>query len=731
VSATTPLEVIGENTDALHKLLFPRSIAILGASNNPTKLSGRPLSYLKRFGYAGRIVPINLNRTEVQGLRAYRSLDEVDGELDLAMIMLPADQAADAVRMCGQRGIAAAIVSASGFAELGPEGEALQRALRAAIDESGVRVLGPNCLGLISVRDQATPTFSTALDDDGSLEKGPVAFVSQSGAFGGFVFNEAQRLGIGFSHFISTGNEVDISTTELIDKLLELDETRVVLAYLEGLSDGRRLLDAARHAHERGKPIIAVKVGRSAAGAVAAQSHTASLAGEDVVFDAAARQLGIVRVDGPEAMLDAAQIFAAGRRARGRRLTTLSVSGGAGALMADAAASSGIDVLPWDDSWQARMAKVLPSYASARNPIDITGTLVAEPDLLREALTIAVRHPETDMVAVLLGLADGVAPQLIDAIEAAHQATDIPLVVVWVGGNGKARQRLRELGIPCYTDPLRAAGALGALADFSLRTAVPVPRRPGDVNRATARDVLARAREVGKLQLDEYESTQLIAAYGVPCAPAIPARTADDAVLAAERLGPAVALKLLSNEIGHKTEVGGVRLGLADARSIHAAADDLLRRARELELDTPQVLVQQMARGEVELIIGVKRDVTFGPVVVVGLGGVLVETLADTQAAVAPVDAETARGMLMSLRGSRLLRGVRDRPPVDIDAAADIISRVSWLAFDFADDVAELDINPVLVGTQGDGAVAVDALALVADPSRDAAQGMVAAARAD
>jgi acyl-CoA synthetase (NDP forming) len=713
VSASEPNQNLADGGGALQKLLYPRSIAIVGASDNPAKLSGRPLSYLKRFGFTGRILPINPTRSHVQGLRAHRSLDEVDGDIDLAMIMLPAGQTADAVRACGKRGIPAAIVGASGFAELGGQGATLQRDLQTAIEQSGVRVLGPNCLGMIGVRDRATPTFSSSLDEDVPLKEGPVAFLSQSGAFGGFVFNEAQNLGIGISHYLNTGNEVDLSVAELLDGLVSTDQTEVVLAYLEGVSDGRRLLDAARHAHERDKPIIAVKVGRSAAGASAAHSHTASLTGEDAVFDGAARQYGILRVDGPEPMLDAAQIFSTGRRLRGRKLTTLSVSGGAGALMADAAAAHGVEVRAWDETWQAKMADVIPAYGSARNPIDLTGTLIADPDILRRALQVAVEHPGTDMIAVLLGCADGSSAQFIDDIEAANRSTDRPLIVVWTGGSGRPRQRLRDLGIPCYTEPGRAAAALGLLAGFSLRRPPPTPRRPAGTDEAAARSVLTKARSADQVQLDEYESARLIAAYGVPCAGSRPAESADAAVTAAEELGGPVAVKLLSDRIEHKSDIGGVRLGLGDAGSVRKAALDLFRIARDAGIADARLLVQRMASAGTELIVGVKRDPVFGPVVVVGLGGVLVEALADSQVAVAPVDTDTARQLLLSLRGSRLLGALRGKPPRDVDAAAEVIARLSWLAVDLSEDVAELDVNPLLLGPHGDGVTAVDALALL------------------
>ncbi|MFJ9086808.1 acetate--CoA ligase family protein [Streptomyces sp. NPDC102384] len=698
--------------DVLTALLHPRSIAILGASDTPTKLSGRPVDYLKRFGFTGRILPVNAKRDQVQGLTAYRGLDDIDGDIDLAMIMLSAEQSADAVRACGRRGIPAAILGASGFAEVGGRGVELQEDLKAAIAESGVRVLGPNCLGMIASRERALPTFTSALDEDADLVEGPIAFLSQSGAFGGFVFNAAQNLGIGISHYLNTGNEVDLSVAELVDGLVRSDDTEVILAYLEGVTGGRRLLDAAREAHERDKPIIAVKVGRSEAGARAAQSHTASLAGEDAVFDGAIRQYGILRVDGPESMLEAAQIFSTGRRAAGRRLTSLSVSGGAGALMADAAAGHGIEVRAWDEEWQRTMAAAIPVYGSPRNPVDLTGSLIAEPDILRRSLKVAVEHPGTDMIAVLLGCADNCADTLIEALDEAYRSTDRPFVVVWTGGSGRPRTRLRELGIPCYTDPAQAARALGLLADFSLRPALPAPVRPADVDTGAARAVVSRARAGGRTQLDEYESTQLIAAYGVRAAASRPAADPDEAAAAARELGGPVAVKLLSERIGHKSDIGGVRLGLDGADAVREAAEDVLRVAREAGVDDARVLVQRMAEGGgTELIVGVKNDPVFGPVVVTGLGGILVEALADSRVAVAPVDTVGARRLLQSLRGSRLFGEVRGKPARDVEAAADTIARLSWLAADLADELAELDVNPLLLAAVGEGASAVDALA--------------------
>ncbi|TCP57251.1 acyl-CoA synthetase (NDP forming) [Tamaricihabitans halophyticus] len=690
--------------DLVAKLLHPKSIAIVGASNDPVKLSGRPVDYLRRFGYTGRILPINRGRETVQGLPAYPSLADAPAEIDLAMVMLPAAEVAECLRDCQRHGVSVAIVAAAGFAEASAKGAELQAELQAVVRETGVRVLGPNCLGAISVAERAVPTFTSALDEDMRLRSGPIGFVSQSGAFGSFIFSAAQRTGIGFTHYLNTGNEADLSVAEVLDALLDTADTKVLLAYLEGVTDGRRLLEVARRANELDKPILAVKVGSSAAGARAAQSHTASLAGADTVFDGAARQFGIVRLSGMDPLLDAARLFAAGRRARGNRLSTLSLSGGAGVLMADAAAAHGIDVPVWDEQWQQAMAEVIPPFGSARNPIDLTATLISDPPMLRRSLRIAVTHPDTDLIAVLLGNADRGAEQLVDAIEEAYQATDRPFVVVWTGGNGRPAELLAERGIPCYSDPGRAAAALGALVEYGRRPPVSTPCRPTDVDSAAARAVVASARAAGQRVLDEYTASQLIAAYGIPRAEYRVVAGPDAAVAAAAELAGPVAVKLRSSKVPHKSDIGGVRLGLTTAAEVWAAAEQVLRAEPSGEL-----LVQRMAEPGTELILGIQRDPAFGPVVLAGFGGVLAELLADSKVAVAPIDARTATDLLCSLRGAALFDGVRGGQPVDLDAVADALARLSWLAHDLADDLVSLDVNPLVVGAGG--AIAVDCLA--------------------
>lgn len=450
----------------LEALFSPRAIAVVGASDDPVKLSGRPVSYLQRYGYRGRIFCVNARRDTVQGLPAYRDLASVPEPVDLAIVAVPAPDVASALRECAAAEVAVAIVYAAGFGETGPDGAALQREIAAVREETGLRVLGPNCLGTIGVGSAATATFASALDG-ARLRAGPVGLVTQSGAFGTFIFSAGQSSGVGFSHFANTGNEVDVTVAEVVRALLDDDGVRVVLAYLEQVAAPEALRDVARTAAQVDKPVVTVKVGRSAAGARAALAHTASVAGDDEAYDAIAGEHGLLRVHGMAELLDAARVFANGRRAAGRRAAVVTMSGGAGVLMADLLADQGIEVPEWEPSWRDRIAATIPAFGSAGNPIDVTATLLSRPEILDESLSVAVDHPGSDVVAVLLGNAESAEDALVDAVRRAYERTDKPVVAVWTGGSGRPRGALSEAGVPAYPDPESAARALGLLVRWS------------------------------------------------------------------------------------------------------------------------------------------------------------------------------------------------------------------------------------------------------------------------
>jgi acyl-CoA synthetase (NDP forming) len=699
--------------ELLGTLLRPASIAIIGASDDPVKLTGRPIEYLKRFGYKGRILPVNPTRDTVQGLAAFPSIGAIDGPVDLALIGVSADKTPGALRECAAKGVPVAIAFASGFAETGAAGAALQDELVQICRETGIRLLGPNCLGLVAARDAVTVTFSSSLDEGDALATGPVGFVSQSGAFGTSIMSRLRDAGIGVSAYVNTGNEADLDAAEVLTALSLDDDVSVLLTYLEGVSNGPSFVRMARQAAELGKPVVAVKVGRSAAGARAVSSHTGSLAGEDAVFDAVASQYGVLRVAGVEPMLDLAQLLATERRMRGPRLSVLSISGGAGVLTTDAAEASGLVVAPWDADWQSRMAAVIPPFGSPVNPVDLTASLISKPEMMGRALDVAVEHPGTDAIVVVLTNVERGSDAVVAALKDTAARTEKPLVVVWIGGSGRPAQALAEAGVPAYRDPQRAVAALAALRQYTARPAFPRQPTFPDVDPEVARAIIGKARASGRTQLDELESAEVLAAYGIPMASGRAAATPVEAVQIAEELGLPVAVKVLSAEIGHKSELGGVRLGLNDAAGVESAALDVLAAASRAGVSGARILVQRMAGAGLEMALGMKNDAVFGAVVLVASGGVLIELLEDRALALAPLDGQAADRLISSLRGARLLAGYRGGPSLDRSALVEALSRLSALAADLADEVAEIDLNPVFVHERG--VTAADALITLLD----------------
>lgn len=691
---------------SLDRLLHPRGIAVIGASSDPTKISGRPVDYLKRFGYDGGIHPVNPRAEVIQDLRSYASVKDIDAPVDVALIMTAADSVPQAVRECGEAGVGFAVVAASGFAEVGDAGADLDAALTSAIRATGIRVLGPNCLGYLGFGNGVAATFTPYIAAREALESGPVGFVSQSGGVGTFMLDDARELGIGFSYYISTGNEADLSVTDVLAGLIDDEASTTLISYMEGVSDGRKFIEMSRRAHEADKPVVILKTGRSEAGELAAKSHTASLTGDDAVFSAIASEAGIAVAASQDELLDAARILSTGRRAQGRRLTILSESGGGGVMMADAASAVGLEVNPWADEWQEKLAGVIPSFGSTLNPIDLTAMLLTDQSILSGSLDIAAEHPDTDLLAVLVGNADAFAEPLVEAITAFAGKSDLPIVVVWSGGDGTPRQRLRAQGIPCFTDTARAARALEVIADYSTRPPLPQPQRP-DLGGADVKGLLNEVRASGRTTLNELESSQVLAEYGIPMTASQVATTTAEAVRIAAQFSTSAVLKILADDILHKSDIGGVRVGIAGDDAVEEAASGLFALADEAGT-ARRILVQPMESGEAEFIVGARCDPSFGPIVVVGLGGVFVEVLKDTQICSAPTDAATVRRRLTELKGAALLDGVRGGPAVDIDALTDVVVRLSWLIHDCAGLIADVEINPLLVRARGDGAIAVD-----------------------
>jgi acyl-CoA synthetase (NDP forming) len=453
---------------AIEDALFrPRGIAIVGASNDPAKLSGRPLEYLLRLGYGGGIYPVNPTREKVQGVTAYATLSKASGPIDLAIVVLPAPAVAAALRDCAAAGVTAAIVFASGFAEMGGVGRARQDEVENIVKSTGLRVIGPNCLGTFGLPTAAFATFSSAFDEGTEFPDDPFALVSQSGAVGTFIYATMVSEGLGVRYYANTGNEADVTVAELLGALAKAEDVDVLIGYLEDARRLNQLEDTARTARRLGKPLILLKSGVTAAGARAVKFHTASTPGSDEEFDAVVKRHGAIRVESMEAACDTALLFRAARRAAGRRLAIVTSSGGASALATDAAVRLGLEVNELGSEIRAEIAAMLPEYGSALNPVDLTGALLTDPALIGRALSRVMQDPDVDMILIVIGNADRGADALVDHIHQACESTRKPFAVAWSGGSGRPRSALRKLRVPAYSEPLRALRAMARLADYS------------------------------------------------------------------------------------------------------------------------------------------------------------------------------------------------------------------------------------------------------------------------
>lgn len=672
-----------------------RSVAVIGASGDPAKVGGSVLANLRAGGFPGRVVAVNAARPVVQGLPAVPSILDVEGALDLAVVAVPAPAVLPVLEQCVTRGVPGAVVISAGFREAGAEGRAREAELRAWLSEVPLRLIGPNCLGWIRPARRLNLTFAPGMPPAGSL-----GFFSHSGALCTAILDWSRDHNLGFSLFASLGNQADVNETDVIAALAGDPDTRVILGYLEGVADGRAFFAALAAAAAR-KPCVLMKAGRSAEGARAVSSHTGALAGSDRAFDAAVRQAGALRVTTLEELFDVARALAAGRTPPGRRVILVTNGGGLGILATDAAREAGLEVTPLPAPVQARLTAVLPPHAATTNPVDLVGD--ATPARYGAALD-ALASESASLVVMLAPQAATDAAGVARTVLGATRDRAAPVLGVLAGG---ARVRpgitaLEEGGVPCYTFPERAVRALAHAVTLAGRRRLPAspPPRPC-IDAARLAAVLGPARAAGRIGI--LEGAPLLEAYGIDAVPARLARSPDEAAAIARALGTPVAIKIVSPDITHKTDVGGVVLGLASPEDVAAAAARMLDQVAHLRpaarLDG--VLVQAMAGGDTaELLLGMVRDPQFGPLVVVGFGGIFVEILGDTATRLAPVDPAEARAMLDELRMAPALRGARGRTAVDLDALAGVVTRFSHIALDVP-DLAELEINPLLAAAAG------------------------------
>jgi acyl-CoA synthetase (NDP forming) len=696
----------------LGALFAPRSIAVIGASPDLRKAGGRCVAFLRDFGYDGAVYPVNPRRTEIGGYRAYARIADVPGPVDLAIVLIDAAAVPAVVAEAGEAGVRGVIVCSSGFGELGPDGARLEAELVRVAEKYRLPVLGPNSLGLVDLEASLTATFSTALSFDGPLRSGPIALVSQSGAMGAAIFGVAQTDGmVGVGGFVSTGNEAVLGVTDVLSHIGAGERFSVLLGYVEGLDDGRRLVDGIRSMRAAGKDVVLLKVGRSDAGRAAARSHTGALAGRDEAWQAAFARSGAIRADSPQSLLDLGQVLVCPRRPRGDRVGVVSMSGGAGVLMTDRLVERGLRVAELDDANRRRIADALPGLPFVGNPLDF-GPVYTDPRAVVTAVRCMAETPDVDLILVFLGLSPNLAGMVEQPLADIADDCGKPLVLAWLGGPVAGRQRLQALGVPAFPDPIRAADAAAAL----VQSARPLPAHlPHEAADSAVRTRLRTLAADGVRELTERETKRLLADHGIPVTADRPAHSRAEAErIAAAGPGP-YAVKAEATDLVHKSDVGAVRLNVGPAEAADAY-DAVVAAARGTGAHVSGAVIAPMAPpGGVELLMGVRWDEQFGPLVLVGAGGVTSEVARDTAVDLAPVDHERALAMLTGLRTAPLFGEFRGRPAVDLDAAAEVLVRLGRLAADAGPVLRELDLNPLALYEPSVGVSALDAAAVLGD----------------
>lgn len=686
----------------LHALLNPASIAIIGASSDFAKVNGRSLKHLLEKGYTGKIYPVNPKYQSINGIACYPAVADLPGPVDLAIVAVPARAVAPVLRELGARGVKSVIVLSSGFAEIGAEGRILETEITAVAREFGMRLCGPNCLGLINAFERVIATFGQYAD--GATPPGPVGFVTQSGAFGTAIAALARRRELGLGYFVNTGNESDVTFAQIMREVLSDPRIKVGAGYIEGLRDGAEMIALAESALAAGKPLVLAKVGRSSSGARAAASHTGSLAGADAVFDGVIRQFGIIRARNEEHMLDMVEAFAYCALPQGSGLGIITQSGGAGVLMADRAEELGLTVPVLGAATQCALQQTIPGFGASGNPVDVTGQFLADPALLRESVKIVMADPQVHVGIVWLQLMDAYVDVLISIFEEIKAQVDKPFVVCWVAASDRALQALRSRGIAVLRGAEPAVDAVAALVRYAaMRKAWQADEKARAALRTQPLGLPATRGPLSSL-----EAARLLRKCGVGLAETRLAATAAAAVTCADALGYPVALKIESPEIPHKTEAGGVLLNLADGAAVADAFTQVVENARRHSpgINIQGALVQRMASGGVDMVVGLHHDPAYGMVIMAGLGGIHVEVLKDVVFRKVPVTEAQAGSMLDELRAKAILDGVRGGAAVDRTALTRLISAVSQFGVAADGRLAELDLNPVRAGP--DGAIAVD-----------------------
>ena len=697
----------------LNGFFKPSAVAIIGASREEGKVGFSIVDNMIKAKYAGPIYPVNPKATEILGLPCYPDLTKVPDGVELAVLVIPPKACIPTLETCAARGITSAIVISAGFKEVGGEGAELEKALRKRVRELGLRVVGPNCLGVIDTKGRLNATFAAGMPPTGEI-----AFFSQSGALCTAILDWAIGNQVGFSKFISLGNKADTSEVDFIEALAADPETRVIIGYIEGVENGQRFMQAA-HAASKVKPLVIVKSGGTAAGARAASSHTGTLAGSEKAFSAAFRQAGVIRAESIEELFNYARAFATAPLPKGPRLCIVTNAGGPGIIAADAVERSTLKMATLSPQTVERLRPALPPTAALYNPVDVIGD--AKEDRYRAAVDAVLDDPGVDgVLALTTPQAMTENDKFAEVVGKSQKRTGKTVFTAFMGEASlpRAREILRSYGIPQYPYPEPAIRTFEAMVHYrEWQEYAPAPPRAYPVDKGKIALMILEARRLGRTQLGEREARDVIVEYGFRLPQNVVARTVDEAVASASKMGFPVALKIVSPDILHKTDVGGVRLNVRDADGAARGFAEIDASVRRF-FPTAQVqgiAVQEMILGGKEVILGMSRDPQFGPLLMFGLGGIYVEVLKDVAFRVAPIGPDEAESMMREIRSFPLLRGVRGEKPSDLAAVVDALCRLSQLVMDFP-EIIEMDINPLMVHGEGKGATLVDCRILLKKP---------------
>ncbi|MDY6989015.1 MAG: acetate--CoA ligase family protein [Thermodesulfobacteriota bacterium] len=690
----------------LEHFFKPSSIAVVGASQNPGKIGYDILNNILRYGFKGAVYPINPKAKEILGRQAFPDLVSVPSQIDLAVVALPSAAVMEVIEQCGKKKVDSAVIITAGFKEIGPEGGRLEQALAARARELGLRVVGPNCLGIIDTASALNASFAAGMPLDGHI-----GFFSQSGAMCVAILDWALGENVGFSRFVSLGNKMDLSETQIMLSMEHDKNTRVILGYLESIEDGPLFMKAARQVSKK-KPIIIIKSGTTSAGAKAASSHTGALAGSEHAYNAAFKQSGIIRAESMQSLFGYAVAFASQPLPKGPSLGIITNSGGPGILAADACEKSSLHLSPIRKETADELRSFLPPTASVYNPVDIIGDAPAE--RYDRTLEVILRDHAIHAVLILLAPTAAQDPDAVArGIVRLAKDSDKPIMTAFMGEKKVkgARKILQDHAIPSYEYPEDAIAALDAMLCY--RRAQEEPERQYqhfEADRGRVRQVFSSVIAQHRHDLIEKEAREVLKAYGFRLPENHIARTTKEAVQAASKIGYPVVMKIASPDVLHKSDMGGVRVKLENDTMVEDAFFDI---TANIQLRQPDarilgVMVQEMIPQGKEVILGITRDIQFGPMIMFGLGGIYVEVLKDVAFRIAPLSVAEADAMIREIRAFPLLRGVRGEAPADIKGIREALLRLSQLAMDFP-EIIEGDINPLLVCPEGQGAVAVDA----------------------